>query len=1404
MPSGQSPLIHEAFPFGLEATCTVLMNEDAGVRSSQPNSNYGSDGLMRVHPATAGGAVSRLFVQAPVLATANCNETGVPLPDGVDIIRAEMRLFINAAPDIRQEHVLSTVVPSEPWAEATLTWNNQPAVSGMYDSLSTTSDYQYWMRWDVTGQVPQLLSGSPHAGWRVSNADESHDPDGGNFAYYLAREHSIVADFPNGSPRLIITYAVDQSLPTPYEVVVLDNPNLSYVSMPAPCSGPFTAFGVPFGSNQMLVEDSFLPLFDRHDIPDMLAGFDAADHTFADIMGWEFTAATAFDHKRAIDGHKACADVVVAGVGTMGWWIGLQSLVGNVSIDAASSTRRRNWIVQHERIHQWDSSRSAFIFHADPAHAFTAAFESIAPSYVGTAFHSSARVPPPVTRYVAYNSSTQEYFEDASRNWATYFSDAALAIYNAGESGFPKQAVSLGLQGALLDWIDRVHGKQGLRAVLNEVDQDRIALGFGAKIHTYSPTPQEVNDQLLRYISDGLGVDGRHYFAYWKFPISSTMDAYLDGLGYPPGIGTLDQDGDGFTPLQGDFVDTDRDVFPGAPELPDHKDNNLDGQIDELVILESAEPSQDLPSAASQRAVTLPALIRGEIATLGDADSFEITLERKQTLLFTLQSVGSEAATSFNSSGHPIDSFVGSLSANGVGFLSINLPWRYGTVVFPKGTHAISINAAQTFGHLPAMPGHYVVQAFVDEQAPVELDTGLPYGPFKPAGFGPLRPDASFGCADAIDVPEAQCNSLVSIYRTLGGGSWVDTRGWLTTNRVCKWRGISCDGGGISRLQLQDIRGLHGAGDLSKADWSGLGNLKLLDLWSPDLVGPLPDALLAASLERLNVARASICVPTSHLAWYASIPEATTLPTCADADGDGIVDVADASPTVALGGRTDTDGDGAPDDCDTSCLALGLVADDDDDGDGMPDSFEATNGLDPLLNDAMSDLDGDGRLNIHEFVEDMDVTADDVPPVLTVPSDITATSTGVSTAVNLGIASAIDYKDGTVVPTADPSGPFAPGRSVITWTAVDAAGNVASDTQIVDVVPLVSIEAAAEAIEGTTGSATVRLNGEPTSYPVVVPYSIGGTAQAPEDHDLADGEVTITSGTSGLIDFGVVDDGFSDDSESLEITLGSPMNAVIEPPATGTVLLRDAGRTVGGTVTGLAGTGLVLQNNTGDDLSVIADGPFTFALPLTDGQAYDVTAVSQPSALNQICTVTQGIGTVAGASISNIAVACVTNQYSVGGAVSGLVGTGLTLQLSGGNDLAIALDGSFEFPNALADGTSFEVTVLSQPSSPVQSCTANNHTGTLTGADYHLVAISCANAPERCNGEQDEDADGLVDCNDPDCADSSDCETSAPASPSHSGCSCSGSSVGSLWLLLPPILVAFWHRRSKISRSASR
>jgi len=95
-----------------------------------------------------------------------------------------------------------------------------------------------------------------------------------------------------------------------------------------------------------------------------------------------------------------------------------------------------------------------------------------------------------------------------------------------------------------------------------------------------------------------------------------------------------------------------------------------------------------------------------------------------------------------------------------------------------------------------------------------------------------------------------------------------------------------------------------------------------------------------------------------------------------------------------------------------------------------------------------------------------------------------------------------------------------------------------------------------------------------------------------------------------------------------------------EPPPEGDPV------TIGGTVTGLTGSGLVLQNNGTDDLLITGDGPFTFATPLRPGGLYSVTVFSNPKNPSQTCSVTNGNGTVPTENVTNITVACTEGPVS--------------------------------------------------------------------------------------------------------------------------------------------------------------
>jgi uncharacterized delta-60 repeat protein len=97
-----------------------------------------------------------------------------------------------------------------------------------------------------------------------------------------------------------------------------------------------------------------------------------------------------------------------------------------------------------------------------------------------------------------------------------------------------------------------------------------------------------------------------------------------------------------------------------------------------------------------------------------------------------------------------------------------------------------------------------------------------------------------------------------------------------------------------------------------------------------------------------------------------------------------------------------------------------------------------------------------------------------------------------------------------------------------------------------------------------------------------------------------------------------------------------------------------------------------------------------------------------------------------------------TQTFTVGGTVSGLNGT-IILQNNGGDDLTITSDGSFTFATALADGSSYDVTIKTHPSG--QCGFVANGNGTILGGDVTAVSVNCCNS-----GSLDTtfDLDGMV------------------------------------------------------------
>ena len=188
-----------------------------------------------------------------------------------------------------------------------------------------------------------------------------------------------------------------------------------------------------------------------------------------------------------------------------------------------------------------------------------------------------------------------------------------------------------------------------------------------------------------------------------------------------------------------------------------------------------------------------------------------------------------------------------------------------------------------------------------------------------------------------------------------------------------------------------------------------------------------------------------------------------------------------------------------------------------------------------------------------------------------------------------------------------------------------------------------------------------------------------------------------------------------------------------------------AAYTVGGTVTGLAGSGLLLggvfiAGNSGSSayLAISASGAFAFSERVNSGQTYSVAVETQPRSPTQYCSVANSSGTVATANVVNVSVTC-ENGYTIGGTVSGLVGSGLRLAIcasaNGPGPLihcrdvqGIGANGAFTLKSVYPAGFSSSefVVIYTQPSSPTQRCVVSGGGVGIGTANRTNVAVTCA------------------------------------------------------------------------------
>jgi len=91
-------------------------------------------------------------------------------------------------------------------------------------------------------------------------------------------------------------------------------------------------------------------------------------------------------------------------------------------------------------------------------------------------------------------------------------------------------------------------------------------------------------------------------------------------------------------------------------------------------------------------------------------------------------------------------------------------------------------------------------------------------------------------------------------------------------------------------------------------------------------------------------------------------------------------------------------------------------------------------------------------------------------------------------------------------------------------------------------------------------------------------------------------------------------------------------------------------------------------------------------------------------------------------------------SFTIGVTVSGLTGSGLVLQNNGTGSLAVSANGNFSFPGVLASGTSYQVSVVTQPSGPAQSCAVSGGTGIVANSNIDAIVTCTTHYPRFAYG----------------------------------------------------------------------
>ncbi len=172
---------------------------DSWVEQKDPDKNYYNDTLMYVDSKT-NNENRRSFVRFDLSS----------IPNGSTVSSANLSLFVKDCASVSR--TLEVQRLSATWTESTITWNNQPSVSGSAVTTSTGTTKEVWLTWNVTSDVLEFIQNqtATNYGWRIKDQTE-----GSSTQYTESSYTRDEASYTTLRPKLSITYTPPPAYSSP-------------------------------------------------------------------------------------------------------------------------------------------------------------------------------------------------------------------------------------------------------------------------------------------------------------------------------------------------------------------------------------------------------------------------------------------------------------------------------------------------------------------------------------------------------------------------------------------------------------------------------------------------------------------------------------------------------------------------------------------------------------------------------------------------------------------------------------------------------------------------------------------------------------------------------------------------------------------------------------------------------------------------------------------------------------------------------------------------------------------------------------------------------------------------------------------------------------------------------------